>query len=146
MLSVLHQACADLPRFPAHWRLSINAAPQQILDAALVPQLLAVLREHGVAPARLDVELTETALAQGYLFGRPVPAGQVVVAAEFAPACGFERPHGAWAPPECPAATSHTLVVPFSPGGIVAEQAVVDRAWQDARGRWARPPGRPVHG
>ena len=61
-LSLLRQACADLSRFPAHWRLSINVAPQQILDDTLVPQLLAVLREHGVAPRRLDVELTETAL------------------------------------------------------------------------------------
>ncbi|MFM9916579.1 MAG: putative bifunctional diguanylate cyclase/phosphodiesterase [Rhizobacter sp.] len=62
MLSVLRQACIDLPRFPAHWRLSINAAPKQILDATLVTQLLAVLREHDVPPERLDVELTETAL------------------------------------------------------------------------------------
>ena len=61
-LSVLRQACADLPRFPPHWRLSLNVAPQQILDASLVPQLLAVLRESGVPPQRLDVELTETAL------------------------------------------------------------------------------------
>jgi diguanylate cyclase (GGDEF)-like protein len=62
LLSLLRQACADLPRFPAHWRLSVNAAPQQIQDATLVPQLLAVLREHAIAPQRLDVELTETAL------------------------------------------------------------------------------------
>ncbi len=62
LLSVLRQACVDLRRLPAHWRLSINIAPQQILDATLVPQLLAVLREHAVPPERLDVELTETAL------------------------------------------------------------------------------------
>ena len=72
MLSLLHQACEDLPRFPAHWRLSINVAPQQILDAALVPQLLAVLREHGVPPARLDVELTETALVTNTARAREV--------------------------------------------------------------------------
>jgi diguanylate cyclase (GGDEF)-like protein len=72
MLSLLHQACIDLPRFPAHWRLSINVAPQQILDATLVPQLLAVLREHGLSPQRLDVELTETALVSDTARARQV--------------------------------------------------------------------------
>ncbi len=48
LLSVLRQACVDLQRLPAHWRLSINIAPQQILDATLVPQPLAVLREYAV--------------------------------------------------------------------------------------------------
>ena len=72
MLSVLRQACTDLARFPSHWRLSINVAPQQILDATLVPTLLAVLREHGVPPARLDVELTETALVSDTAAAREV--------------------------------------------------------------------------
>ena len=61
MLSLLHQAWQDLPRFPAHGRLSINVAPLQILDTAMVPQLRAVRRQHGVPPSRLDVEPTETA-------------------------------------------------------------------------------------
>ncbi|MES2714609.1 MAG: EAL domain-containing protein [Pseudomonadota bacterium] len=72
MLSVLRQACADLSRFPAHWRLSINVAPQQILDATLVPQLLAVLSAHAVPPQRLDVELTETALVSDTARARQV--------------------------------------------------------------------------
>ena len=72
MMSVLRQACVDLRRFPPHWRLSINVAPQQILDATLVPQLLAVLREYGVPPARLDVELTETALVSDTARAREV--------------------------------------------------------------------------
>ncbi len=72
MLSLLRQACVDLQRFPAHWRLSINVAPQQILDATLVPQLLSVLREHAVAPQRLDVELTETALVSDTARARQV--------------------------------------------------------------------------
>ena len=72
MLSVLRQACIDLRGFPPHWRLSINVAPQQILDATLVPQLLAVLREHAVPPQRLDVELTETALVSDTARARKV--------------------------------------------------------------------------
>ena len=72
MLSVLGQACHDLLRFPAQWRLSINVAPQQILDTALVPQLLAVLSKHHVPPQRLDVELTETALVSDTARARKV--------------------------------------------------------------------------
>lgn len=72
MLSILRQACVDLPRFPAHWRLSVNVAPQQILDVTLVPQLLALLSEHNVPPQRLDVELTETALVSDTVRARQV--------------------------------------------------------------------------
>ena len=71
-MSLLRQACKDLARFPAHWRLSINVAPQQIQDPTLVPQLLAVLQQHGVPPARLDVELTETALVNDTARARDV--------------------------------------------------------------------------
>ena len=63
-LAVLRSAFAELPALPAHWRVSVNVAPQQIQDETLVPQLLALLAEHGVPPARLDVELTETALVR----------------------------------------------------------------------------------
>ncbi len=72
MLSTLRQACVDLRRLPALWRLSINIAPLQILDATLVPQLLAVLREFAVPPHRLDVELTETALVSDTARARQV--------------------------------------------------------------------------
>ena len=61
-LALLRAACQDLARFPPHWRLSINVAPQQIQDETLVSKLLTILREAGVPPSRLDVEITETAL------------------------------------------------------------------------------------
>ena len=71
-MSLLRQAIKDLPRFPAHWRLSFNVAPQQIQDETLVPALLAQLREAGVPPQRLDVELTETALVNDTARAREV--------------------------------------------------------------------------
>ncbi len=71
-MSLLRQACKDLARFPAHWRLSFNVAPQQIQDETLVPALLAQLREAGVPPQRLDVELTETALVNDTARAREV--------------------------------------------------------------------------
>jgi diguanylate cyclase (GGDEF)-like protein len=64
LLDVLDRALADLGRFPAAWRLSINVAPVQMLDATLVPRLLQCLARHGTSPSRLDIELTETVLVR----------------------------------------------------------------------------------
>jgi diguanylate cyclase (GGDEF)-like protein len=63
-LVLLHSACRQMASLPAHWRVSINVAPQQILDDSLPGELAAVLAEHGMAASRLDVELTETALVR----------------------------------------------------------------------------------
>ena len=71
-MSLLEQACEDMAKFPAPWRLSFNVAPQQIQDESLVPQLLAILKEHGVPPSRMDVELTETALVNDTARARTV--------------------------------------------------------------------------
>ena len=71
-ISLLTQACRDMQRFPPHWRLSFNVAPQQIQDETLVPQLLAVLKAAGVPAHRLDVELTETALVNDTARAREV--------------------------------------------------------------------------
>lgn len=71
-MSLLRQACKDLPRFPEHWRLSLNVSPQQIQDATLVPALLAQLQAGGVPPQRLDVELTESALVNDTARARDV--------------------------------------------------------------------------
>jgi diguanylate cyclase (GGDEF)-like protein len=71
-MSLLDQACQDMARFPGPWRVSFNVAPQQIQDENLVPQLLAILKQHGVPPSRLDVELTETALVNDTARARSV--------------------------------------------------------------------------
>ena len=71
-ISLLRAACKDLSRFPPHWRLSFNVAPQQIQDETLVYQLMSVLQEAGVPPSRLDVELTETALVNDTARARQV--------------------------------------------------------------------------
>ena len=74
-MSLLRAACKDMSLFPPHWRVSFNVAPQQIQDESLVPQLLSILREAGVAPSRLDVELTETALVNDTARARQVILG-----------------------------------------------------------------------
>ena len=60
--TVMRRALAELQAFPPHWRLSVNLAPAQMLNPGIVDFLLVLLREHGVDPRRLDVELTESAL------------------------------------------------------------------------------------
>jgi len=74
-MALLRAACQDMSLFPPHWRVSFNVAPQQIQDEHLVPQLLSILREAGVAPSRLDVELTETALVNDTARARQVILG-----------------------------------------------------------------------
>ncbi len=61
-LAVLRQACQDLHQMPAHWRVALNVAPEQIQDVGLVEQLLGVMRSQGADPRRFEIELTETAL------------------------------------------------------------------------------------
>jgi predicted signal transduction protein with EAL and GGDEF domain len=63
-LSVLRQACLDGRGFDADVRMSINVTAEQMQDRTLADQFLAVLRENGFDPRRLEVELTENALVR----------------------------------------------------------------------------------
>jgi EAL domain-containing protein (putative c-di-GMP-specific phosphodiesterase class I) len=60
--SLLRQACSTARNWPPHLLLSVNVAPQQLLDPRLPQQILAILTETGFAPSRLEVEITETAI------------------------------------------------------------------------------------
>jgi len=61
-IALLRSACSGAARFPDCVRLAINIAPCQIQNPVLAHSILAVLSETGFSPARLEVELTETAL------------------------------------------------------------------------------------
>ncbi|MEY2532249.1 MAG: hypothetical protein QOF29_159, partial [bacterium] len=43
-------------------RVAVNLAPVSLVDPRLVEDVAAALRRHGVEPARLTLELTETAV------------------------------------------------------------------------------------
>lgn len=60
--SLLRRACRDAKEWPEEIRLSINISPIQLKDPALPAQLLTMLSQEGFSPARLEVEITETAL------------------------------------------------------------------------------------
>lgn len=60
--AVLEHACTDAALWPIPLRLSFNIAPHQFSDPLLHLQLLAILSKTGLAPSRLEIELTEDAL------------------------------------------------------------------------------------
>lgn len=49
-------------------RISINAAPQNLAEPDFVDRLTACLREHGLQPADMELEFTETSLARDGAF------------------------------------------------------------------------------
>lgn len=58
---VLRRACIDAMAWPAHVRVAVNLAPLQFQQPDLVAHLAAVLRETGLPPTRLELEITESA-------------------------------------------------------------------------------------
>jgi predicted signal transduction protein with EAL and GGDEF domain len=60
--ALLRQACRQALSWPGHLTLAVNIAPTQLKDPKFVERVLAILRETGIAPQRLEVEITETAL------------------------------------------------------------------------------------
>ncbi|KAA5610431.1 EAL domain-containing protein [Rhodovastum atsumiense] len=61
---VLARACADAAGWPAHLRLAVNLSPVQVLNARLVQEVAQALAGAGLAPQRLELEITETVLLQ----------------------------------------------------------------------------------
>jgi len=59
---VLSKACRDATKWPSHIRVAVNLAPLQFQQADLVETISAALAESGLAPGRLELEITETAL------------------------------------------------------------------------------------
>ncbi|MCZ8548623.1 EAL domain-containing protein [Mesorhizobium qingshengii] len=61
-LTMLRRACLDAQEWPADLKLSLNISPHELTDLLFPIRLLAVLSEHGFAPHRLEIEITENAL------------------------------------------------------------------------------------
>lgn len=60
--SVVRRACRETLQWGAQVRLSVNVSPMQLKDPLLASRLLSTLEEEKFPPARLDVEITESAL------------------------------------------------------------------------------------
>lgn len=60
--NVLRRACLDAGCWPEHAFISLNVSPLQLRDGTLSDQIFSLLEEAGFPPARLEIEITETAL------------------------------------------------------------------------------------
>ena len=61
---VLQKACTDAASWPAHIRVAINISAVQFKKGNLFDLILCNLVETGLAPERLELEITETALLE----------------------------------------------------------------------------------
>ncbi len=61
-VSLLRQACRAAVDWPAHITLACNLSPLQLRDSSLPATIAAVLAETGFPAARLELEVTESAL------------------------------------------------------------------------------------
>jgi diguanylate cyclase (GGDEF)-like protein len=61
---VLQQACADAASWPAHLKIAVNISAVQFNKGNLFDVILCTLVETGLAPERLELEITETSLLE----------------------------------------------------------------------------------
>jgi diguanylate cyclase (GGDEF)-like protein len=61
---VLRQACRDAAAWPGHIKVAVNLSTVQLRSGALFDVILQALRESGLAPERLELEITESILMQ----------------------------------------------------------------------------------
>ncbi len=60
----LRQACAAAAKWPDHTKIAVNLSPIQFRSAGLVQTVMSALATSGLAPQRLELEITETTLMQ----------------------------------------------------------------------------------
>jgi diguanylate cyclase (GGDEF)-like protein/PAS domain S-box-containing protein len=60
----LRRACADATRWPPHVKLAVNLSPLQFRVGNVFLTVRAALQETGLAPDRLDLEITESVLLE----------------------------------------------------------------------------------
>jgi diguanylate cyclase (GGDEF)-like protein/PAS domain S-box-containing protein len=60
---VLNQACSDALKWPDHVKIAVNLSPVQF-NKTLVLDVISALAKSGLAPNRLELEITETVLMQ----------------------------------------------------------------------------------
>ncbi|HEU0060525.1 MAG TPA: PAS-domain containing protein, partial [Hyphomicrobiaceae bacterium] len=59
---VIREACATAAQWPADVRIAVNLSPAQLRNPALPQTLVSALAASGLAPDRLELEITETVL------------------------------------------------------------------------------------
>jgi diguanylate cyclase (GGDEF)-like protein len=62
---VVRAACAQAAHWPEHIRVAVNVSPVQFHRGSLNETILRALADSGLAPARLEVEITESIFLEG---------------------------------------------------------------------------------
>ncbi|MEA3057627.1 MAG: hypothetical protein QOF34_442 [Sphingomonadales bacterium] len=62
---VVREACAQAAHWPEHIRVAVNVSPVQFHRGALNETILRALADSGLAPTRLEVEITESIFLEG---------------------------------------------------------------------------------
>jgi diguanylate cyclase (GGDEF)-like protein len=58
----LRRACADLVVLPTNLKVAVNLSPVQLMDCAIIEHVEHALADFDINPARLELEITESAL------------------------------------------------------------------------------------
>ncbi len=61
---ILRKACSDAANWPDHIKVAVNLSPAQFRNCNLMEMVTDVLMESGLAPERLELEITESVLLQ----------------------------------------------------------------------------------
>ncbi|ESQ85233.1 hypothetical protein AEAC466_05850 [Asticcacaulis sp. AC466] len=70
---VLRRACADAATMPEHLSIAVNLSPVQFRSRGIIDTVKSILRETGLAPHRLELEITE-----GIMIADPQEALQIL--------------------------------------------------------------------
>ena len=63
-LSILKQACLAALDWPEEISLAINISPTELSDREVMDEFVAIMRETGINPSRIEIEITETAFIE----------------------------------------------------------------------------------
>jgi diguanylate cyclase (GGDEF)-like protein len=61
---ILRRACSDAAQWPSHLKVAVNLSPVQLKQSNLLEMLKSTLKESGLEPRRLELEITETVLVE----------------------------------------------------------------------------------
>ncbi len=63
-LSILRQACISAREWPDDIKLAINVSPTDLRDNLLTDEIINTLKQTGMAPERIELEITENAIVE----------------------------------------------------------------------------------
>jgi diguanylate cyclase (GGDEF)-like protein len=69
---LLRYACRAALTWPAHLFVTVNISPVQLRDRGLADLVRSILKETGLPPLRLEIELTESALIDDFKLARDI--------------------------------------------------------------------------